>query len=341
VPRDTRVRLKNHGYDKINAAYAYGGEEMTKDTVEDFLGVHIDHYIIVNVQSFVKIIDAIGGVDINVESRMYYEDPWDDNGGLYIDLYPGLQHMDGKTAVTYVRFRDEEGDIGRIKRQQKFMQACMDKVTSPSIILKIPAVAKEVFSSLRTDLTIRQLVEFAGTLREAKAKGLSADMVPGRPLYIDGISYWIPDISKMRHTVADTLDVEVSRAMRSDFERDAREYEESIPDSATSVPETDHSIGRVSSYAPRRHRAPSYTEEKAEEPPKNTAPTLESEEAKILPPAEVSEPEKTPPTSSPNASRYEEPNPPTQSPRSERLREPTSEESDAPSPSPNSGRKEL
>ena len=138
VPRDTRVKIKGHGWDKINAAYAYGsakggpeaGEKLAQRTVEDFLGVNMDHYVVVNIQAFQKIIDAIGGIDIDVEKRMYYEDPWDDDGGLIIDLQPGMQHMDGKTAVTYVRYRDEEGDIGRIKRQQKFMKACMDKVTS-------------------------------------------------------------------------------------------------------------------------------------------------------------------------------------------------------------------
>ncbi|MBQ7454044.1 MAG: LCP family protein, partial [Selenomonadaceae bacterium] len=118
IPRDTRVRIRGRGYDKINAAFAYGGVELTTSTVENFLGIDIDHYIMIDTSSFVKIIDAIGGVDIDVEKRMVYEDPWDDNGGLVIDLYPGQQHMDGKTAVTYVRYRDSEGDIGRVKRQQ-------------------------------------------------------------------------------------------------------------------------------------------------------------------------------------------------------------------------------
>ena len=116
IPRDTRVKIQGHGFDKINAAYAYGGHKLTQNTVENLLGVEMEHYVLINVNAFTKIIDAIGGVDINVEKRMYYEDPWDDNGGLVINLYPGQQHMDGKTAITYVRYRDEEGDIGRIAR---------------------------------------------------------------------------------------------------------------------------------------------------------------------------------------------------------------------------------
>ena len=245
IPRDTRVKIKGHGYDKINAAYAYGGERLTQSTVEDFLGVNMDHYIIVNVKAFQRIIDALGGVDIDVEKRMYYEDPWDDDGGLLIDLRPGLQHMDGKTAVTYVRYRDEEGDIGRIKRQQAFMKACMDKVTSPTIITKLPAVIAEVFESVKTDLSVRQLLEFAGSLKQAKSNGLKTEMVPGRPMYIEGISYWIPKVSELRTALVDTLGITMNASMRSRIERAEAEYESSIPSTATEVPESDTSIGKA------------------------------------------------------------------------------------------------
>ncbi len=246
IPRDTRVKINGHGWDKINAAYAYGGEKLTQRTVEDFLGVNMDHYVIINTHAFQKIIDAIGGIDIDVEKRMYYEDPWDDDGGLVIDLRPGKQHMDGKTAVTYVRFRDEEGDIGRIKRQQKFMKACMDKITSPAIIPKLPSVIKEVLGSVKTDLSMRQLLEFAGTLKESQKNGLKTDMVPGRPLYISGISYWIPDVEKLRTTLASTLGITLSGNAKTNLERAAKEYENSIPANATEVPASDHSIGRMS-----------------------------------------------------------------------------------------------
>lgn len=75
---------------------------LTQKSVEGLLGVPMDHYVIIDTKSFERIIDAIGGVDIDVEKRMHYEDPWDDNGGLVIDLYPGEQHMDGKKAIQYV-----------------------------------------------------------------------------------------------------------------------------------------------------------------------------------------------------------------------------------------------
>ena len=252
IPRDTRVRIYGYGYDKINAAYAYGGEPLTENTVENLIGIDIDHYVIVNVRSFVKIIDAIGGVDIYVPKRMYYEDPWDDDGGLLIDLYPGRQHMDGKTAVTYVRYRDSEGDIGRIQRQQQFVEACIDKVTSPEIITKIPDIIREVYNAVDTDMNFRELLELAGAVKAAQKNGLVTDMVPGYPLYIDEISYWIPDVEEVRYAMAMGLDVVFDERMRERAEKDASDYKDSIPDNAVDIPEGADNIGRDNRSDSRR-----------------------------------------------------------------------------------------
>ena len=237
VPRDTRVKIKGHGFDKINAAYAYGGRKLTQETIESLLNTHIDHYIKINVHGFTKIIDALGGIDIDVEKRMYYEDPWDDDGGLYIDLQPGMQHMDGKTAITYVRYRDEEGDIGRIKRQQNFMKAVMDKLVSPTIIPKLPAIVSAVSDSVETDMSVSEILSFLGTLQDAKDNGLKSEMLPGKPVYIDGISYWVPDISKTRQILANTLGIKINQSITTSIHEDNIEYEESIPDNAVEVTE--------------------------------------------------------------------------------------------------------
>ncbi|RGQ81806.1 LytR family transcriptional regulator [Megamonas rupellensis] len=237
VPRDTCVKIKGHGFDKINAAYAYGGRKLTQETIESLLNTHIDHYIKINVHGFTKIIDALGGIDIDVEKRMYYEDPWDDDGGLYIDLQPGMQHMDGKTAITYVRYRDEEGDIGRIKRQQNFMKAVMDKLVSPTIIPKLPAIVSAVSDSVETDMSVSEILSFLGTLQDAKDNGLKSEMLPGKPVYIEGISYWVPDISKTRQILANTLGIKINQSITTSIHEDNIEYEESIPDNAVEVTE--------------------------------------------------------------------------------------------------------
>lgn len=246
VPRDTRVKIEGHGYDKINHAYAFGGEKLTQSTLENVLGIDMDYYIMIDTKAFERVINILDGIDIDVEKRMYYEDPWDDNGGLVINLYPGQQHMDGSTAITYVRYRDEEGDIGRITRQQKFMKAVMDKLTSPSIIPRIPAIIGQVVDSINTDLSVKQMIEFMAALKEAQSNGLQTEMLPGRPMYIGGVSYWIPDLSKLRATVANTLDVKISPDLRSATQREMLEYENSVPDDAQEIPmdeATMHKLG--------------------------------------------------------------------------------------------------
>lgn len=229
IPRDTRVKISGHGYDKINHAYAYGGHDLSKETVENLLGVPMDHYVLIDTKAFERIIDALGGVDIDVEKRMYYEDPWDDNGGLVIDLYPGQQHMNGETAIQYVRYRDEEGDIGRIERQQKFMKAVVNKIATPGIVTKLPAIVKEVSSAVKTDMSVSQMISLLGVLKDAKENGINSEMLPGKPAYISEISYWLPDVKKLRSTLASILDVKMDDRMERAMQREAHEYENSIP----------------------------------------------------------------------------------------------------------------
>ena len=225
VPRDTRVKIKGHGWDKINAAFAYGGQKLTRETVQDFLGIKLNNYVVVDFQGFKGLVDAVGGVDINVEKRMYYYDPYD---GFEIDLRPGMQHMDGKTAMQYVRYRDEEGDIGRIRRQQKFLMALYRHIASKNIIAKIPGVSKQIMSMVKTDLSLKEMVELGNVMRDMVEKeGLKMSMVPGEPEYIDGISYWIPDIPKMRQKMADMQGVKISEKFNENTKKLEQEYKNS------------------------------------------------------------------------------------------------------------------
>jgi LCP family protein required for cell wall assembly len=225
VPRDTRVKIKGHGWDKINAAFAYGGQKLTRETVQDFLGIKLDNYVLVDFRGFKGLVDAVGGVDINVEKRMYYYDPYD---GFEIDLRPGMQHMDGKTAMQYVRYRDEEGDIGRIRRQQKFIMALYKQIASKNILAKMPGVSKQIMSMVKTDLSLKEMVELGNVMRDMVEKdGLKMSMVPGEPEYIDGISYWIPDIPKMRQKMADMQGVKISEKFNENTKKLEQEYKNS------------------------------------------------------------------------------------------------------------------
>ncbi|MBR4696010.1 MAG: LCP family protein [Selenomonadaceae bacterium] len=252
IPRDTRVAIEGNGYDKINHAYAYGGYKLSRKSVESLLGMPINHYILVDTKAFERIIDAMGGVDIDVEKRMYYEDPWDDNGGLIIDLYPGEQHLDGERAIQYVRYRDGEGDIGRIGRQQKFMKAVLAQLISPQILPKLPDLVEKVSGAVETDMSLPELLEFAGNLKDVHDHGVTAQMVPGRPAYLKDISYWIPDIKALRELIAESLDVPVTEELLASAERAAEEYEKDLPEGIQIASATDSAVSGKSSKEAER-----------------------------------------------------------------------------------------
>ncbi|MBC8014443.1 MAG: LCP family protein [Sporomusaceae bacterium] len=229
IPRDTRVKIPGKSWDKINHAYSLGGEKLTEQTVEGLLGIRIDHHIEINLEGFKKIIDAIGGITIDVENRMYYSDPYDGDQGLVIDLRPGVQRMDGDAAIQYVRYRDEDGDIGRVERQQKFLKAVLSEVASPSVITKIPGIIREVSKVVKTDMSTSEMITLAKILNDASKKGLKTDMVPGKPAYVDDVSYWLPDLMALRKHVAQTLGVTIEDKYLSATQREIAEYETSIP----------------------------------------------------------------------------------------------------------------
>lgn len=195
IPRDTRVRIPNRGWTKINHAYAYGGISLLKETLEDFLSLPIDHYISIDYRGFVKLIDMIGGVDLYVEKDMKYSDKW---AGFYINLKKGYQRLDGSKALQYVRYRnDPEGDIGRVKRHKKFLEAVINRLKEGDIVGKLPSLALEAVRFVKTDLTPEQIMYLISFFRGFDFSEIKWDIVPGQPGYIDGVSYWLPNLDKL------------------------------------------------------------------------------------------------------------------------------------------------
>lgn len=229
IPRDTRVEMEHGAYEKINHAYAYGGQEYTKQLLEKLLATTVDGYVLVDIRAFERMIDAVGGVDIDVEKRMYYEDPWDEDGGLVIDLQPGEQHLDGQHAMQYVRFRDEEGDIGRVARQQKFLQALLDRVASPEVIPHLGTIVNELTSVIKTDIETGDLVRYVTMLPEIKAHGVASHVLPGHPGWWQETSYWLPDIQESRKLLAAQIGVPFTPALEKQTEQDIEVYKNSLP----------------------------------------------------------------------------------------------------------------
>lgn len=230
VPRDTRVRIDGYGWDKINHAYAYGGRELTQKTVEELLGLKINNYVMVDFKGFTGLVDAIGGIDIDVEKDMYYHDTWD---GFTVDLKKGRQHLDGETAIQYVRYRDEDGDIGRIRRQQHFLMAMYDKITSANMLLHIPGLAKQLTSMVKTDLPMGDMMDLGRVLHAmVKEKGLSMAMLPGTPEYINGVSYWLPDITDLREMMVNMQGAVMTERYKSAAELMEQEYNKAVEKAA-------------------------------------------------------------------------------------------------------------
>lgn len=229
IPRDSRVKIDGHGWDKINHAYAFGGSKLSKSSVENLMGIPLDYTVVINIQGFVRMIDAVGGITIDIDKRMYYSDPYDDDGGLYIDLHPGVQKLNGKTAIEYVRYRDEEGDIGRVNRQQKFMKALLQEISKPQLIIKLPDVIREFAATVRTDMPTKDMAKLIPVINEAAKSGLHTEWLSGTPCWIQDVSYWLPDIKALRSKVAQIQGITVDERYAQVTDRLAKEYANSVP----------------------------------------------------------------------------------------------------------------
>jgi LCP family protein required for cell wall assembly len=199
IPRDSRVYVAGVGYTRINAAHSTGGLPLTIRTVEGLLGFKINYYVEVNVAGLVKLVDAIGGVDLNVEKRMRYNDR---SQNLHIDLYPGMQHLDGTQAMGYVRFRhDAVGDFGRVERQRQFMRVVAKKLLSPEHVASLPRVYKVFLETVNTNLTLRDMAALKRVMENTDPDAVRSATLPATPVNVDGASMLELDPTLVRQTV--------------------------------------------------------------------------------------------------------------------------------------------
>ena len=220
IPRDTKVVLPGHrDPEKINAAYAYGGAVMAKQTVANLLRVPIHYYALANWQGFIDVVDLIGGVDLYVEKDMYYEDPYAD---LVIDIKHGYQHMDGKTAGKYVRFRkDELGDIGRVQRQQKFMKAAAEQMFSVQNVGKISSLMATLDKYVSTDLNTLTMLKAANSFKLFGDDKLKSCMLYGKFDDSSGASYWYADQESVNKSLDELGIPRIKDAEKQEAEADA------------------------------------------------------------------------------------------------------------------------
>jgi LCP family protein required for cell wall assembly len=180
IPRDLWVNIPGHGYNRINTADLWGelahkggGPERVKQTIYQNLGIPIDYYIRVDFQGFMKIIDTVGGVDIDVECAL-----------PDIKLLPGMHHMNGAYALRYARSRKSTNDFDRGRRQRKVVMALWDQALTLDIVPRLPQLWLTMADSFKTDLPLEEVINLAylGTTIERqhiRSKAIDASMTQG------------------------------------------------------------------------------------------------------------------------------------------------------------------
>lgn len=204
IPRDTLIEVENahdgNGnyipYWKINAAYALGGEEEVIEQVQDLLDITVNYLVEVDYAAFRNLIDAIGGVEMTIDRDMYYDD---DAQNLHINFKKGeTVLLDGQKAEEFFRWRKNndgtglaDGDLGRIKNQQKFISKLIEKCTDPSIITRVPDILKAIKENVVTNMSGTDMVKYG--LEMISNSGISMETLQGYNERIYGQDFLVVD----------------------------------------------------------------------------------------------------------------------------------------------------
>lgn len=221
IPRDFYVNVPGSGMHKLDEAFGLGGVGLSRQTIEQDFGIPINYYAWVGLDGFIKVIDEVDGVDVDVVHPIVDDSYPDDVGKHANDPYafkrlyipPGPQHLEGEAALEYVRSRhaDLVGDFGRSARQQQVLGALRNKLENPSIFNKLSAIANDLKGFLKTDMQladILKLMNFARTLDLNKINRL----ILGPPYSAsgntpDGISVVFPDCTKIVPAIANMFNL--------------------------------------------------------------------------------------------------------------------------------------
>ncbi|NJK34293.1 MAG: LCP family protein [Oscillatoriales cyanobacterium SM2_2_1] len=203
IPRDTLTEVPSLGQVKINAANYVGGAPLAARAVSQMLGsITIDRYVRVNVQGFGQLIDALGGIEVDIPQAMKYQD---DSQRLYINLPAGRQRLDGSRAIQFMRFRqDGMGDIGRVQRQQQFLRALVAQKLSLELIPRLPDILGVLQQNLDTNLSVEELLALGAFAAKMQRQQFKLVMLPGRfsePSEYH-LSYWLLDSPRLAQVMS-------------------------------------------------------------------------------------------------------------------------------------------
>jgi len=213
IPRDTKVVGTVDG--KINSAYARGKDiEKLADKVKDLTALEPDYYVIFDTKAVRKMVDAIGGIPMDVPIDMQYDD---NEQGLHINLKKGYQVLDGKKAEQFIRFRKNNdgsgyplGDVQRIEAQQNFIRAAVDKVLKPETLLKLPELISLGFETVKTDMSLVNILSYVDDVKEFDMANLRIETLPGEGAYIGPTSYFVHEPKETKKLVEEMFVMELA-----------------------------------------------------------------------------------------------------------------------------------
>ncbi len=190
IPRDSRIKIRDK-FDKVNHAHAFGGIELTMQTLRSFLGLDIDYYVQIDYQALINIIDALGGVDYDVPEGINI-----DKGKVQIQ--PGENHLDGNEVMWYLRTRNiyNNGDIGRVNTQQGFVKAMVDELVKKSKNMNLMTFISNYLKYVKTNLPMGIIMDLAANVNNFSSDKMDTHIVPGMEQSMNGVSYYIPDYEK-------------------------------------------------------------------------------------------------------------------------------------------------
>lgn len=188
LPRDTRIYDEHFNFERINIANKIGGYQLSKSLVEKLLGIKIDHVVLLSIDSVAQILNYLGPFKIYVPKSMHYQDQ---SAGLNIEIDVGLQSMNGSTLIKYFRYRNkDQGDIGRIKRQQVFFRAALKKLKEKDTLIRLPSALLMANKAFSTDLDFQTMFKLIKTMRSLNYSNFQIYILPG-DFGKDGS--WIPN----------------------------------------------------------------------------------------------------------------------------------------------------
>lgn len=177
IPRDTHVKFPDGRVEKVNAAYAFGGAELARQVISNFLGIDIKYYIVIDYDGFEKLVDLVGGVTVSVEKPLK-----DDKTKPPIDIAAGTQKLTGKMALGYIRYRDNvTGDLGRLQRQRQLLEALLRQgLRDKSLTLQQMVTTAQKY--VETNMAPVMLYRLAQRLQNLRPEQVQIKQIPGEPI---------------------------------------------------------------------------------------------------------------------------------------------------------------